>query len=88
MAGKTGTAQVLGIKQDEDYDVEKIAERFRDHGLYIGWAPAKNPVIAIAVIIENGGSGSSSAAPLARKMFDARMLAGPNKDSKGGDNDG
>jgi penicillin-binding protein 2 len=75
MAGKTGTAQVLGIKQDDTYDAAKIAERFRDHGLYIGWAPAKDPVIAIAVIIENGGGGSSAAAPLARKMFDARMLS-------------
>ena len=75
MAGKTGTAQVLGIKQDSTYDAAQIAERFRDHGLYIGWAPAKDPVIAIAVIIENGGGGSSAAAPLARKMFDARMLS-------------
>lgn len=74
MAGKTGTAQVLGIKQDDTYDASKIAERFRDHGLYIGWAPAKNPTIVIAVIIENGGGGSSAAAPLARKMFDARIL--------------
>ena len=70
IAGKTGTAQVLGIKQDDTYDAEKIAERFRDHGLYIGWAPAKDPVIVLAVIIENGGGGSSAAAPLARKLFD------------------
>jgi len=74
MAGKTGTAQVLGIKQDSTYDAEKIAERFRDHGLYIGWAPAKNPDIVIAVIIENGGGGSSAAAPLARKLFDLHLL--------------
>ena len=46
MAGKTGTAQVLGIKQDSTYDADKIAERFRDHGLYIGWAPVNNPKIA------------------------------------------
>ena len=80
MAGKTGTAQVLGIKQDSTYDVAKIAERFRDHGLYIGWAPAKDPVIAIAVIIENGGGGSSAAAPLARKLFDMRILGAKPKD--------
>jgi len=85
MAGKTGTAQVLGIKQDDTYDAAKIAERFRDHGLYIGWAPAKNPVIAIAVIIENGGGGSSAAAPLARKMFDARMLSLESTTTPNGD---
>ncbi len=74
MAGKTGTAQVLGIKQDDTYDADKIAERFRDHGLYIGWAPVNNPKIAIAVIIENGGGGSSAAAPLARELFDLYVL--------------
>ena len=74
MAGKTGTAQVLGIKQDSTYDAEKLAERFRDHGLYIGWAPAKDPVIVVAVIIENRGGGSSAAAPLARKLFDSYIL--------------
>ena len=88
MAGKTGTAQVLGIKQDDTYDAAKIAERFRDHGLYIGWAPAKDPVIAIAVIIENGGGGSSAAAPLARKMFDARMLSLENTTATGVKDDG
>tara|TARA_B100000767_G_scaffold267306_1_gene285863 strand:+ start:1107 stop:3008 length:1902 start_codon:yes stop_codon:yes gene_type:complete len=88
IAGKTGTAQVLGIKQDETYDAEKIAERFRDHGLFIGWAPAKDPVIVIAVIIENGGGGSSAAAPLARKLFDAHIL-GTKVESKGAaENDG
>ena len=88
IAGKTGTAQVLGIKQDETYDAEKIAERFRDHGLYIGWAPAKDPVIAIAVIIENGGGGSSAAAPLARKLFDARILGIKDEEQVGDSNDG
>jgi len=88
MAGKTGTAQVLGIKQDGTYDAAKIAERFRDHGLYIGWAPAKDPVIAIAVIVENGGGGSSAAAPLARKMFDARMQSLDSTSPNGDDPDG
>jgi penicillin-binding protein 2 len=88
MAGKTGTAQVLGIKQDETYDAEKIAERFRDHGLYIGWAPAKDPVIAIAVIVENGGGGSSAAAPLARKLFDAQILGIKDEEKTGENNDG
>jgi penicillin-binding protein 2 len=87
IAGKTGTAQVLGIKQDDTYDAEKIAERFRDHGLYIGWAPAKDPVIVLAVIIENGGGGSSAAAPLARKLFDVRIL-GAMAEEKAEEKDG
>ncbi|MDB4002754.1 penicillin-binding protein 2 [Oceanospirillaceae bacterium] len=87
MAGKTGTAQVLGIKQDSTYDADKIAERFRDHGLYIGWAPVDNPKIAIAVIIENGGGGSSAAAPLARKLFDLYVLE-PKPEVKSEDNVG
>ena len=74
IAGKTGTAQVKGIKQDEEYDAEKIAERLRDHGLFVGWAPAKNPSIVIAVVVENGGGGSSAAAPLARQLFDTYLL--------------
>lgn len=74
IAGKTGTAQVVGIKQDEEYDVEKIAERNQDHGLFVGFAPADKPRIAIAVIVENGGGGSSSAAPVARQVMDAYLL--------------
>jgi len=83
IAGKTGTAQVKGIKQDEEYDAEKTAERLRDHGLFVGWAPAKNPQIVLAVIVENGGGGSSAAAPLARKLFDAYLLA-PAKEQDDG----
>jgi len=74
IAGKTGTAQVLGIKQNERYDTSKIAERHRDHALYVGFAPVDNPQIAIAVIVENGGGGGSTAAPIARKIFDAYLL--------------
>lgn len=70
IAGKTGTAQVIGIAQDEEYDAEAIAERQRDHALFIGYAPANKPEIAVAVIVENGGSGSGTAAPIARKVFD------------------
>ena len=74
IAGKTGTAQVIGIKQDEEYDEEKIAERNRDHGLFVAFAPADKPRIAIAVIVENGGGGSVSAAPVARQVMDAYLL--------------
>ena len=69
-AGKTGTAQVIGIKKDEKYDASKIAEKFRDHALYMAYAPADNPKIALALIVENGGFGAQAAAPIARKVFD------------------
>lgn len=74
MAGKTGTAQVVEIKQGEKYDAEALAERHRDHALFVGFAPVEDPQIAVAVIVENGGGGSSTAAPIARKVFDAWLL--------------
>lgn len=70
MAGKTGTAQVVGIAQGEKYDAEALAERHRDHALFVGFAPAENPEIAVAVIVENAGGGSTAAAPIARTLFD------------------
>ena len=70
MAGKTGTAQVVGIAQDEEYEVDEVAEKFRDHALFVAFAPVENPEIALAIIVENGGSGSSGAAPIARTLFD------------------
>ena len=73
-AGKTGTAQVVGIKQDEEYDAEKLAERLRDHALFVAFAPVENPKIAVAVIVENGGGGSTTAAPIARKVMDAYLV--------------
>lgn len=69
-AGKTGTAQVIAIAQDEEYKAEEIPEELRDHALFIAFAPVDVPEIAIAIIVENGGSGSTSAAPIARKLFD------------------
>ncbi|MFT6264623.1 MAG: penicillin-binding protein 2 [Oleiphilaceae bacterium] len=74
MAGKTGTAQVVGIKQGEEYDAEALSERNRDHALFVGFAPVNNPQIAVAVIVENGGGGSTSAAPIGRAMFDEWVL--------------
>lgn len=70
IAGKTGTAQVVAIAQDESYDRDKVKARNRDHALFIAYAPADKPEIAIAVIIENGEHGSSAAAPVARQLFD------------------
>lgn len=73
IAGKTGTAQVIGIKQDEEYDAELVAKRNRDHALFIAFAPVENPKIAVSVIVENGEHGSSAAAPVARQIIDAYM---------------
>ena len=70
IAGKTGTAQVIGIAQDEEYDESVIPEKFHDHALFIAFAPVDNPQIAIAVVVENGGSGAKVAAPIARKIMD------------------
>ena len=70
MAGKSGTAQVFSIAQEEEYDEEEIAERLRDHALFISFAPVEDPQIAVAVIIENGSSGSRVAAPIARAIMD------------------
>lgn len=74
IAGKTGTSQVFGIKQDETYVAEEIAKRLRDHALFISFAPADEPKIAIALIVENGGSGGAVAAPIARQVFDTYLL--------------
>lgn len=71
MAGKTGTAQVFSLAEDEEYDAEEIRERLRDHALFVGFAPVDDPRIVVSVIVENGGSGSGTAAPVARAMFDA-----------------
>jgi len=84
-AGKTGTAQVIAIKQGEKYVESRVAERHRDHALYIAYAPADNPKIAIAVIAENAGFGARAAAPIARQVFDYYLLgkepAGPEKEA-------
>src|SRR5690606_17506887 len=74
VAAKTGTAQVVGIKQGEKYDASKLGERHRDHALFIAYAPADDPQIALAIIVENGGSGGSVAGPIARKVMDYYLL--------------
>ena len=70
MAGKSGTAQVFSVAQEDEYDEEEIEERLRDHALFIAFAPVEDPVIAVAVIIENGSSGSRVASPIARAIMD------------------
>jgi len=74
IAGKTGTAQVVSIGQEDEYDANELEERLRDHALFVGFAPADSPSIVVALIIENGGSGGSTAAPVARKIFDYWLL--------------
>ena len=74
IAAKTGTAQVVGIKQGAKYNAGSIDERHRDHALFIAYAPAEDPKIAVAVIVENGGHGGSAAGPIARKVMDYYLL--------------
>ena len=70
VAGKTGTAQVVGIRKDSKY----LAERFRDHAWFISFAPVEKPEIALSVFVEHGGHGGSAAAPIAKKTIEAYLL--------------
>ena len=72
--GKTGTAQAVGIGKNEKYDARRIDEHQRDHALYIAFAPADDPKIALAIVVENAGFGSDSAAPITRRIFDYWLL--------------
>ncbi|MBS0395506.1 MAG: penicillin-binding protein 2 [Proteobacteria bacterium] len=74
IAAKTGTAQVFSLGQNEKYVASKVAERLRDHALFIAFAPADDPKLAVAVLVENGGHGGSAAGPVARRVFDAYLL--------------
>jgi penicillin-binding protein 2 len=73
-AGKTGTSQVFSVGQNEKYVASRVAERLRDHSLYIAFAPADDPKVALAVVVENGGFGAAAAAPLARKALDYLLV--------------
>jgi penicillin-binding protein 2 len=72
--GKTGTAQAVGVRQNEKYNAAKMEEHQRDHSLYIAMAPLEQPRIALAVVVENAGFGSDAAAPIARRVFDYVLL--------------
>jgi len=78
MAGKSGTAQVFSVGQEEIYDEEEVEEHLRDHALFISFAPVANPKIAVAVIVENGSSGSRTAAPIARAIMDRYLGVNPD----------
>ena len=77
IAGKTGTAQVFGVKQNERYKAKDLEERLRDHALFIAFAPADDPEIAVSVIVENGGHGGSAAGPIARAVMDRYFSSKP-----------
>jgi penicillin-binding protein 2 len=77
IAGKTGTAQVFTVAQNEKYNEKQVDERLRDHSWFIAFAPADSPRIAVAVLVENGGFGAAVAAPIARKVMDTFLL-GPD----------
>ena len=77
LAGKTGTAQVFGLDPEEIYIAEKYEEKLRDHALFTGFAPVDNPQVAIAIIVENAGSGSSKAAPIAKAVLDVYFAKNP-----------
>ena len=76
IAGKTGTAQVFTVKQDEEYDEDKISKKMRDHALFVAFAPVEDPRIAVAVLVENGGHGGAVAAPIAARLI-GRYLGHP-----------
>jgi penicillin-binding protein 2 len=76
--GKTGTAQVFSLK-GEKYEASKIDERLRDHAWFVAYAPADRPRIALAVLVENGGFGAQTAAPIARQVLDYFLLGDPGK---------
>ncbi|HFD87906.1 MAG TPA: penicillin-binding protein 2 [Gammaproteobacteria bacterium] len=83
LAGKTGTSQVFGLKEDEKYDAETLERRLRDHALFVGFAPIEKPQIAVAVVVEHGGHGGVTAAPIARKIIDAWL--GSQAQKQGGE---
>ena len=85
-AGKTGTAQVIALKQNEKYDEARVQQRHRDHALFIAFAPVDNPKIALAVVVENAGFGARAAAPIARLVLDYYLLGKrpPEMDKAGG----
>ena len=79
IAGKTGTAQVFGLKEDEEYKEEEISKKLRDHALFVAFAPVEDPQIAVAIIVENGGHGGSTAAPIVRQVMDQYLITTENQ---------
>ncbi|ELB2156656.1 penicillin-binding protein 2 [Vibrio parahaemolyticus] len=78
-AGKSGTAQVFGLGENEEYNADEVAEHLRDHALFTGFAPFDDPKVIVTLVLENAGGGSSNGGPMARKIFD-RVVLGPEDD--------
>ncbi|GAL14907.1 penicillin-binding protein 2 [Vibrio astriarenae] len=74
-AGKSGTAQVFGLAEEEEYDADEVAEHLRDHALYTGFAPLDDPEIIVTVVLENAGGGSSNGGPVVREIFDKVLMS-------------
>jgi penicillin-binding protein 2 len=77
--GKTGTAQVYTVAQNEKYNAKTVSDTLRDHAWFVAFAPAEAPVIAIAVLAENAGFGAGTAAPIARSVLDSYLLGDDGK---------
>jgi penicillin-binding protein 2 len=73
--GKSGTAQVFSLAQDQEYNAEELAEHLKDHALFTGFAPFEKPEVIVTVVLENAGGGSSNGAPVARQLFDLALKA-------------
>ncbi len=80
--GKSGTAQVFGLAENQEYNADEIAEHLRDHALFTGFAPYDNPQVVVSIVLENAGGGSSNGGPIARRIFD-HMLQEKNQTSEG-----
>ena len=90
--GKTGTAQVFSLKSGQKYVAGQLRERLRDHSWYVAFAPVEEPKIVVAVMVENGGFGAQSAAPIARQVFDYYLAgqppSGPAAEDESGEDEG
>jgi penicillin-binding protein 2 len=73
-AGKSGTAQVFGLAEDQEYNADELAEHLRDHALFTGFAPLDDPQVVVTIVLENAGGGSTNGAPVARRIFDHILI--------------
>ncbi|MDE1210606.1 penicillin-binding protein 2 [Vibrio aestuarianus] len=81
-AGKSGTAQVFGLAENQEYNADELAEHLRDHALFTGFAPVEDPKLVVTIVLENAGGGSANGAPVVRKVFDKALLGEETKAEK------
>ena len=81
-AGKSGTAQVFGLAENQEYNADELAEHLRDHALFTGFAPVEDPKLVVTIVLENAGGGSTNGAPVVRKVFDKALLGEETKAEK------